>query len=125
MTVKELYELAKSYMFEKKTSKVYDDYYMPWINGLLAENFDLNNAIRESKGEDPLDDRVYVSSDTDTIPYEPEMCYEILPYGLAKFFFIDDDLSKFNIFDTEYINAKMRYMPMKEVSIVDVYAQGE
>jgi len=122
MTVKELYELAKSYMFEKPTSKVYDDYYKPWINGLLSENFDLNNAIRESKGEDALEKVPFISADTDVIKYEREMCYEILPYGLAKFFFIDDDLSKFNIFDTEYNNARMRYMPGKEVSIVDVYA---
>lgn len=125
MTVKELYEHAKALMFEKKTSKDYDGYYKPWINTLLSENFDFNNALRRAKGKELLTERPYISLDTDVIPYEPEMCYEILPYGLAKFFFVDDDLSKMNIFDTEYINAKMRYSPGYEVSIVDVYAQGE
>ena len=45
MTVKELYERAKSLMFEKQSSKDYDNYYIPWTNVLLSENFDLENSL--------------------------------------------------------------------------------
>ncbi len=121
MTVKELYELAKSMMFEKKTSKDYDNYYIPWINVLLSENFNLNNHLREKHDKDPLERVPFIEADTDTIRYETEMCYEILPYGLAAKFFIDDDLSKYDIFNTDYENRQSKYMWGTEVSVTDVY----
>lgn len=123
MTVRELYELAKSLMFEKKTSKDYDNYYIPWINVLLSENFDLNNSLLEAEGEDPLeaDEIPTVSEDTDELPYVDKINREVLPYGLASNFFIDDDLSKYDIFHTYYQNAQMKYMRGVEATIEDVY----
>lgn len=121
MTVKELYERAKSLMFEKQSSKDYDNYYIPWTNVLLSENFDLENSLLIRDGEDALDEIPMVTSDTDELPYHDVINYEILPYGLAANFFIDDDLSKYDIFHTYYQNAQMKYMKGNEVSITDVY----
>ena len=121
MTVKELYERAKSLMFEKQSSKDYDNYYIPWTNVLLSENFDLENSLLIRDGEDALDEIPIVTSDTDELPYHDVINYEILPYGLAANFFIDDDLSKYDIFHTYYQNAQMKYMKGNEVSITDVY----
>lgn len=125
MTVKELYDLAKSLMFEKPTSKDYDNYYIPWINVLLSENFDLNNHLRAKHKKELLTEVPTVSAASDTIPYENEMCYEILPYGLAAQFFIDDDLSKFDIFNTKYENAMSKYSWGIEETVEDVYASYE
>ena len=121
MTVKELYERAKSLMFEKQSSKDYDNYYIPWTNVLLSENFDLENSLLLRDGEDALDEIPMVTSETDELPYHDVINYEILPYGLAANFFIDDDLSKYDIFHTYYQNAQMKYMKGNEVSITDVY----
>lgn len=121
MTVKELYERAKSLMFEKQSSKDYDNYYIPWTNVLLSENFDLENSLLLRDGEDALDEIPMVTSDTDELPYHDVINYEVLPYGLAANFFIDDDLSKYDIFHTYYQNAQMKYMKGNEVSITDVY----
>lgn len=121
MTVKELYERAKSLMFEKQSSKDYDNYYIPWTNVLLSENFDLENSLLLRDGEDALDEIPMVTSDTDELPYHDVINYEILPYGLAANFFIDDDLSKYDIFHTYYQNAQMKYMKGNEVSVTDVY----
>ena len=121
MTVKELYERAKSLMFEKQSSKDYDNYYIPWTNVLLSENFDLENSLLLRDGEDALDEIPMVTSDTDELPYHDVINYEILPYGLAANFFMDDDLSKYDIFHTYYQNAQMKYMKGNEVSITDVY----
>lgn len=123
MTVKELYERAKSLMFEKQSSKDYDNYYIPWTNVLLSENFDLENSLLLRDGEDALDEIPMVTSDTDELPYHDVINYEILPYGLAANFFIDDDLSKYDIFHTYYQNAQMKYMKGNEVSITDVYGE--
>ena len=121
MTVKELYELAKAMMFEKKTSKDYDGYYKPYINILLSENFGLNNNLRINAGKEPLTDIPLIELDSDEIPYEPVVCREILPNGLAMYFFIDDDLSKFNVFNINYINAQTKYMKGVDTSVSDVY----
>lgn len=121
MTVKELYEMAKALMFEKTTSRDYDNYYMKWINTLLAENFDLNNSLLVANGDDALDEIPTVSKDDDELPYEDVINRSVLPYGLAANFFIDDDLSKFDIFNTYYQNAQMRLMRGNGVYITDVY----
>jgi hypothetical protein len=125
MTVADLYSLAKSMMFEKTTSKDYDNYYLPWINVLLSENFDINNSIRTREGLAVLTEIPTVSKTTDVLPYEDVVNREILPYGLASKFFIDDDLSKFDIFNTNYENAQMKYMQGCEVSVTDTYADSD
>lgn len=122
MTVQELYKLTKNLMFEKSTSKDYDNYYMDNINVLLSENFDLNNHVREFQGKEPLLICPVMTSKEDELPYEDAVCREVLPYGLAANFFIDDDLSKFSIFNNKYTNAKItvtKYIPRK---IKDVYS---
>lgn len=121
MTVDELYELTKGLMFEKSTSVDFDDNYIPWVNMLLSENFDINNSIRRSKGLNPLVNRPRVTQGTDELTYEEEMLYEILPYGLAKYLFIDDDHEDVNIFDTHYFNSRQHYMKYREVPFKDVY----
>ena len=121
MTVKELYERAKSLMFEKSSSKDYDNYYIPWTNILLSENFDLENSLLVRDGDSELDEIPTVENETDELPYHDVINYEIMPYGLAANFFIDDDLSKYDIFHTYYQNAQMKYMKGNEVSITDVY----
>lgn len=121
MTVRELYELTKAMMFEKKTSRDYDDYYIPWINVLLSENFDIENSLLRGEGEPPLDDIPSVANDTDELPYHDRINREVLPYGLAAKFFIDDDLSKYDLFNTDYQNARMAYMRGKMTAMTDVY----
>lgn len=125
MTARELYERAKALMFEKSTSRDYDNYYIPWTNTLLREQFDLNNHLRLKHGKEELTEIPEIVSGDDDIPYEVEMLNEILPYGLAANFFIDDDLSKFDLFNTKYENAMSKYSWGTEVTVEDVYGGVE
>jgi hypothetical protein len=120
-TVQELYDLAKATMFEKPTSKDYDNYIIPWLNVLLQENFNLNNHLRLKHDEDVLEDCPWMESMDDEVPYEVEMCREILPYGLAANFFIDDDLSKYDILHRYYENMQSKYSWGVEEKIEDTY----
>lgn len=120
-TVQELYDLAKATMFEKPTSKDYDNYIIPWLNVLLQENFNLNNHLRLKHDEDELDECPWMENMTDEVPYEVEMCREILPYGLAANFFIDDDLSKYDILHRYYENMQSKYSWGVEEKIEDTY----
>lgn len=122
MKAEELYKITKALMFEKATSKDYDNYYLDNINVILADTFNLNNVLREFKGLDPLINIPTVTKKDDEITYEPELCSRVLPNGLASRFFIDDDLSKFNIFTTYYENAKIETMRFIPSEVVDVYA---
>jgi hypothetical protein len=120
-TVQELYDLAKSTMFEKPTSKDYDNYIIPWLNVLLQENFNLNNHLRIKHGKTELDATPWLTSLSDVVPYEVEMVREILPYGLAANFFIDDDLSKYDILYRYYQNMQSKYSWGIEVTVEDTY----
>lgn len=120
MTMYELYKKALNVMFEKPTSKVYDSYYKDHINLLLANVFDINNTIRISKQKEPLETIPVLSKDTDEIPYEDQVVNEILPWGLAAQFSIDDDLNKYQIFNTNFLNACFKYERAIVCEIEDV-----
>lgn len=122
MTGNDLYEIAKRLIFEKLGETYYPKYSLVYVNLLLAENFEINNAIREFNDDDPLEKMVQLTDLTDEIKgYTAPMLTEILPLGLAKYFFIDDDLKRFNIFDTLYFNAQQKHMKAIPVAVTDVY----
>ncbi len=126
MTGNDLYEVAKRLIYEKLGEAYYPKYSLVYINLLLAENFDLNNSIREWNEDDALENMVQLDALTDEIKgFVPQMMYEILPLGLAKYFFIDDDLKRFNIFDTLYFNAQQKYTKAVPYSMTDVYLDGD
>ena len=121
MTVLELYKTALNVMYEKPNSKVYENYYKTHINLLLAELFDLNNTIRKRKGEEELTEIPFIEKDEDEIKYESIVLREILPWGLAARFCIDDDLNKFSIYNTNFMNACFKYERAVVVEVEDVY----
>ncbi len=125
MTVKELYEQAKSLMFEKKSSRDYDNYYMPWLNTLLSEGFKINNQLRLFKGKEALTSIPRVTAETDELTYEDEMLYEVLPYGLAANFYIDDDVSKYDILHTYYQNSLFGCIRGMEVDNTNTWEDEE
>ncbi len=106
-TVKEIYKITKDLMFEKASSKIYDDYLVSNVNFLLGELFEENNVNRVFKNKEKLSSPQIVSSWDDTLTYEDDIVYSVLPIGLAAHFFIDDDLSKYSIFYTMYNNARV------------------
>lgn len=107
MTVQELYEQTKGIMFEKSSSTIYDNYVIPNVNRLIRELFNENNVERIWNGKPPLSKPPYVSALTDELKYEDVYVREIMPLGLSAYFFIDDDLSKYSIYITDYKNARI------------------
>lgn len=118
MTVQELYDKAKSRMYEKPSSTIYDDYVIENVNRVLDDLFRQNNALRMYNDTAPLTSVPYVSQLTDEIQYEDEYAYEVMPLGLAAYFLIDDDLAKYDIYYTDYQNAqvmRMRIVPKEKI----------
>lgn len=106
-------------MFEKPSSTVYDDYVVANVNLLLSELFDENNQCRYFNGKKALTEVPYVNSREDELVYEDEYINDVMPKGLASKFFVDDDLNKFNIFNTYYNNARADHNKIVSKDVID------
>ena len=119
MTVEEIYSITKIIMFEKPSSTIYDNYLIQNLNRVLTDLFDENNMERLWNGKEQLTDYVIVSEREDDVPYEPLYCQLIIPLGLATYFEIDDDLAKYNLYYTDYMNARIRYQRAIPQDVLD------
>lgn len=122
MTVQDLYQKTKAWMFEKMSSTIYDPYIIESTNKVLAECYEENNMCRMFNGKLPFIDGVgahQVSSLTDVIDYEEEYLLEIIPKGIDAHFLMDDDLSKMSILQTEYNNARVAHQKLLSQDVVD------
>ena len=104
MTLQDMYKKTKAWMFEKGSSKIYDEYIAEITNKVLAELYDENNMMRMFKGKAPFQDGIanhLVHDLTDEIDFEDEYQYEVIPKGIDANLLMDDDLSKMSIYQTE------------------------
>lgn len=124
MKARDIYSIAKGLMFEKQSSTIYDNFVVPNINKILTETFEENNMARMFKGIAPLTEVPLIKTVDDDIPYETEFLNNILPLGLAAYFFIDDDLSKFSIYITDYKNARIINQKMVSQEVIDGFTRN-
>lgn len=124
MTVEELYGITKvkGLMFEKETSRIYDNYLIANTNRVIGDLFNGNNMERMSKGKAPLKMRPYVSSIEDEINLEEVYVNDIAPVGLAAYFMMDDDMQKYGILMTDYKNLQIQNQKMVSQEIIDGFA---
>mgnify|MGYP007022095850 CR=1 FL=1 len=121
MTLLEMYQKTKAWMFEKPSSTIYDNYIVQIANKVLAETYEENNMLRMFKGKLPFIDGItahQVSSLEDELDYEEEYLLDVIPKGIDANFLMDDDLSKMGIYQTEYNNARVMrrcIVPMETV----------
>lgn len=119
MTLNDLYQKTKAWMFYEPSSPVYDNYIIEIANKVLAEIYEENNMLRMFKGKLPFIDGVLahqVSSLTDELSdvegglgYEDEYLLDVIPKGIDANFLIDDDLGRMSIYQTEYNNARVMH----------------
>lgn len=124
MTVQEMYQKTKAWMFEKPSSNIYDNYIIEITNKVLAELYEENNMCRMFKGKAPFFDGIQahqVSQMTDELDYEEEYLYDVIPKGIDSNFLMDDDLSKMSIYQTEYNNARVMHQCMVTQDTLDEY----
>lgn len=119
MTVEELYSLTKTIMFEKPSSTIYDKFLIGNVNRVISELFQENNMERMFYGKPPLTEAPLVKNRTDELQYEPYFLNEIMPLGLASYFYLDDDLNKYSIYITDYKNARIMNQKLIPQEIID------
>ena len=126
MTLQEMYQKTKAWMFEKPSSTIYDDYIVEITNKVLAETYEENNMLRMFKGKLPFVDGVMnhqiptgVDRDTYVLDYEDEYLTDVIPKGIDANFLMDDDLSKMSILQTEYNNARVYHQVLLSQNVID------
>ena len=127
MTGNDVLKLAYDLMSEEESANADFTAFVPGIlSVLLAETFPCNNAIRESRGKEELEQIPTVTSSTmgDELPYEPEVLLRILPYGICeKYADGDGDSVKTGYYNSLYVNAINACMVgiPQEDGVVDLY----
>lgn len=110
MKLSEIYAKSKAWMFEKKSSTIYNDYIVEIANKIIAELYEENNMLRMFKGKLPFVDGPsahMVTELSNDIDFEEEYQYDVMPKGITANFLMDDDLSKMSLYQTEYNNARV------------------
>ena len=103
----------------------YEEQFLPVLNVLLAETFDVNNSLRASKGKEELAEIPEVTALTDEMSYEPEILRKVLPYGIAGTLYQEDSASLAMQYLNKYEVARMGAGKAQYVEITDYYAEDE
>jgi len=121
MTAQDIYALACSFLYEKPGQDAAgEQFYLGFLNVLLAEALPIENAIRLSKGLPPLASAPVLSAGTDEVNCDEAIARVALPYGLASWFFQDiADYAQAENYRAKYIGAlrdaaKARFVPIED-----------
>jgi hypothetical protein len=93
MTGEEIYELALSYVFEKKGQDAdYLEFFPMFLNTVMQEALPYENMIRRKKGKIPYHTapKITTASMTEELDFAESLCRTALPYGVAAFYCQDD-----------------------------------
>ena len=123
MTAREIYEIGISYIPEAPTDNPdLQRYVVGWLNAMMLETFEVENAIREWAKEEKLEYPQIIKSIDEEIVYHDSLALGAFPYGIASYAFIDDDndyrSNKFGQYYVRGVNASNKYIHHK---IVDLY----
>lgn len=123
MKVLELFDLTLALMNENKdNSAPYRPFTIGMVNNLLMDLFDTENAIRQEKNLPLLEEVPFVEDEESEVLYDKELCYNVLPWGLGRQYFLgDDEYSKATFWDSQYQAKKDRAGKASYEPILDHY----
>ncbi|MBR6651408.1 MAG: hypothetical protein IKL36_08395 [Clostridia bacterium] len=93
MTAEEVYELALSYVFERKRQdKEYLDFFPLFLNTVMQEALAYENMLRRKSGSIALAiaPRITAEQMNEELDFSESLCRVALPYGVAAFYCQDD-----------------------------------
>lgn len=98
-----------------------------WLTVLCAESLDAENSIRRQRGAEELQlpPKVLPETMDKELPFDERICRIALPYGLAAFYYGDDD-NDYRAADyrARYINALAEIKKAAFEEIKDVYGEA-
>lgn len=96
--------------------------YLPQLNIVLAETFNLENNNRLYKGLSVLDAIPFMTALTDTIPYQDNIVRNVLPFGVLTYLQLaDDEVLKTGFYQSRYADNLRLEGKLIRVDIEDYY----
>ena len=93
MTAEQVYELALSYVFERKRADAdYLEFFPMFLNTVMQEAIAYDNVIRQKSGKARRDIAPMITEATmnEELDFSESLCRVALPYGVAAFYCQDD-----------------------------------
>lgn len=119
MTSEELFNTTVTLMFGEAADRIdYQPYWTDYLNLMLAENFEINNALRISEEKEPLAEIPYIDDLQSEIGFEPIMERQILPYGLAGYLYMEDDPTIATAYKNKYEYERQRAGKAKYINSI-------
>jgi len=117
MTAQEIFNTAVTFMFGEQTDRPdYQPFWMDTLNYMLAENFKLNNALREKRGKEKLQEPPLLTEMTDIVDYEWEFTRQLFPMGCAGYIFTEDSPGVATAYKNKYEAERSRILQADYVS---------
>lgn len=91
MTADKIFTNVMALMFGEDADKDQYPPFLPMLNIILAETFDINNAWRRAIGKPEMDEIPLITALTDEVDYEPRILRMVIPYGVAGMLYAEDD----------------------------------
>ena len=126
MTATDIFRTACGYLSQTlEESDDVEGFAPGWLNVLLAESFETENALRRADGMPELSEVPFVSTDTmrEEIPYHDLLTRIALPSGLASDLERDaEDDYRVNLFRSMYVAALEEAARSVPEPVEDAYA---
>lgn len=92
MTADDIFNTVLGLMFCNKDEKAdYEVSFIPMLNIIIAETFNINNARRMGNGKEEFLNIPQVGQLSDVIDYESIILRKVIPYGVAGMLYAEDD----------------------------------
>lgn len=125
MTIRDIYRLSLGLLAENEADATdYEAQVVPIINIMSQELFELNRAICIYKGVEQLETAPYfedLSNLNVEMPYDVQICANVIPYGLAAKLALDDEMAKAAYFNNEYVEKQRQFTRYRVGVVEEVY----
>lgn len=125
MTLQEFYErhvLPIMAMSQDTADSIEEEQYTGVINTVLVDCLELNNFIREEKGEEPVEAVFYLASDE--LPYDYSLLVNCICYGAASRLYVDeagDEANMVTFLESNYEAGKRMYTKYRYENVNTVW----
>ena len=126
MTGNNIFETACAFLaMSPQDNKDLEGLALIWLNSLLAEALQYENANRQANKKELLENAPMLASLDEEIPYCNDILRIALPYGLASYLYIEEEsFAVAGEFRTRYLSALYEAAPLFEETSADVYGGG-
>ena len=126
MSAQEIFNTAVTLMFGEEADRPdYQPFWLDILNYMLAENFEINNALRAVRGKEVLQEPPRITDMAEEVGYEWELERQILPMGCAGYIYMEDESGIATTYKNKYEVERSRILYARYVDAMDSSEETE